>query len=199
VLRAQASGVRLRSRTALRWLAAICPAVRPGVLARQRGADSENRTRVSGLATRCLTVRPCPLNLVPAAGLEPASFRVRSAAPLHSAPRGHVSFWSGRGDSNSHLQLGRLRPCRWATPAHVSKSWRPWLESNQQDAGLESAPVPPPHGQRLLGGCRESNPDLPVHSRASCQLNEHPRTPTNWSCEPDSNRHPSDTGRPVTL
>jgi len=30
-------------------------------------------------------------------------------------------------------------------------------------------------------------------------LNEHPRTPTNWSCEPDSNRHPSDTGRPVTL
>ena len=121
------------------------------------------------------------------------------ARPLHSAPRGHVSFWSGRGDSNSHLQLGRLRPCRWATPAHVSKSWRPWLESNQQDAGLESAPVPPPHGQRLLGGCRESNPDLPVHSRASCQLNEHPRTPTNWSCEPDSNRHPSDTGRPVTL
>ena len=126
-------------------------------------------------------------------------FRVRGAAPIHSAPRGHVPFLSGRGDSNSHLQLGRLRPCRWATPAHVSKSWRPWLESNQRDAGLESAPVPPPHGQRLLGGCRESNPDLPVHSRASCQLNEHPHTPTNWSCEPDSNRHPSDTGRPVTL
>ena len=28
----------------------------------------------------------------------------------------------------------------------LSKNWRPWLKSNQQDAVLETAPGPRPHG-----------------------------------------------------
>ena len=50
--------------------------------------------------------------------------------------------------------------------------WQPRLESNQRASVLETEPAPPPRGR--LGGREDSNSDLPIHSRASCQLNDRP-------------------------
>jgi hypothetical protein len=52
------------------------------------------------------------------------------------------------------------------------RMWQPRLESNQRASVLETEPAPPPRGR--LGGRGDSNSDLPIHSRASCQLNDRP-------------------------
>jgi hypothetical protein len=52
------------------------------------------------------------------------------------------------------------------------RTWQPRLESNQRASVLETEPAPPPRGR--LGGRGDSNSDLPIHTRASCQLNDRP-------------------------
>jgi hypothetical protein len=97
---------------------------------RKRGAGIGDRTRASTLARSRHTTRPCP-QLGPAARVELASICVRSAAPLHSVHAG--MSWSGREESHSRHELGRLRSWllddfRWR-PCQMlplpTRFWRP--------------------------------------------------------------------------
>jgi hypothetical protein len=84
--------------------------------------------------------------------------------------------------------VGSQAPCRLGDARIVKERWRPWLESNQQDAVLETAPAPLPHGLGVTDGIR-TRVVLPHKQAPSLSTT----ATAHWGLAPESNRPPCAT------
>lgn len=173
----------------------------------KNGADDRTRTDLWRLAVSGPTPRPHPHGA-------PCWIRTNLTGFVAQCPhpKEGAKCWCGRRDSNSHQQLGRLRSCRWTTPAQddtglryqcqvssCQRAWHRWLESNQRDAVLETAPTPRSHRHNtrpLRGDRRELNPGRQGHNLPPIPLGHgHTATVERWSRAQDSNLPPLDTSQ----
>lgn len=154
---------------------------------RELGAGAEIRTRVSGVAPRCLASRPRQREMVLAEGLEPPVSRFVTWRVIRCATRAELG---ADGGSRTRVSgLGTRGPAHWTTSA----CWHRRPESDRRDAALETAPAPLPRRAFLRtprGWADGTRTRVSRSTAARITLLPRPthQASREWSLAPESNR-----------